>query len=209
MKLFKKTSKEYSLEQLRELIRSGKAAEELSVGNQLTITFDGKEVLYDVIGIDAEKLVNPDLKHSITIQAHTLFEERAFNNTDKGSETNIWETSDIRAYLNSEEYAARFADLIPYLQKVYKDNADRNPTEETFFLLSLDEYKEDKTPYPFYKGGEINRVKADENGETDWHWTRSASRGNAYNAWLVSAGGYAYSNNARDAIRFAPACVIG
>ncbi|MBQ8279712.1 MAG: hypothetical protein IJZ23_07720 [Roseburia sp.] len=209
MKLFKKTSKEYSLEQLQELIRSGKAAEELSVGDQLTVTFDGKEMLYDIIGIDVEKLVNPDLKHSITIQAHTLFEERAFNNTDKGSETNIWETSDIRAYLNSEEYAARFTGLIPYLQKVYKENADRNPTEETFFLLSLDEYKEDKTPYPFYKGGEINRVKADENGETDWHWTRSAFRGYACSAWSVGAGGYASNYNARYALRFAPACVIG
>lgn len=209
MKLFKKTSKEYSLEQLRELIRSGKAAEELNVGDQITVTFDGKEVLYDIIGIDAEKLVNPDLKHSITIQAHTLFEERAFNNTDKGSETNIWETSDIRAYLNSEEYAARFADLVPYLQKVYKDNADRKPTEDTFFLLSLDEFEEDKTPYPFYKGGEISRVKATENGETDWHWTRSAYRGYAYITWIVYAGGYANDNYARYALRFAPACVIG
>ena len=53
-------------------------------------------------------------------------------------------------------------------------------------------------------------VKVNQEQETEWHWTRSASRDNAYGTWSVNASGYVgYYYDAVYSIRFAPACVIG
>lgn len=41
-----------TLEELRKIIREGRAAEVLAVGDQIYIDFDGAAVPYDVIGID-------------------------------------------------------------------------------------------------------------------------------------------------------------
>lgn len=43
-----------TLEELRKIIREGRAAEVLAVGDQIYIDFDGTAVPYDVIGIDAD-----------------------------------------------------------------------------------------------------------------------------------------------------------
>ena len=43
-----------TLEELRKIIREGRAAEVLAVGDQIFIGFDGAAVPYDVIGIDAD-----------------------------------------------------------------------------------------------------------------------------------------------------------
>ena len=195
---------QYTLDELRDIVRAGKAAEVFNIGDQLLIKFDGKEVPYDIIGMDAEKLVNTEHKHSITIQAHELIEERPFDSKC----SNVWRTSELREYLSSEEYLKRYEDLVPYLAAVVKENSDGQDTEELFFVLSKEEYKEETTPYPYYKK-EINRVKAGEDGETDWHWTRSAHRGYACITWHVStSGGVSYYYYAYYASRCAPACVI-
>ena len=115
----------------------------------------------------------------------------------------------MREYLNSTAFFARFGeDLRPYLVPVIKD-VDGEESTELVFLLSKEEFEEDTTPYPCYKK-EINRVKADENGCTDWHITRSAYRGGGCLTWYVHASGnvngYDYAYNAW---RCAPACVIG
>ena len=105
----------------------------------------------------------------------------------------------------------------PYLVPVIKD-VDGEESTELVFLLSKEEFKEETTPYPYYKK-EINRVKADENGCTDWHITRSASRGlgcntwsvyrgYGYSSWYVSTSGSVYDGSAYGAWRCAPACVI-
>ena len=202
------TEKSYELEELRKLIRAGKAAEVLKVGDQIYITFDGKEVPYDVIGIDAEKLVNKNLKHSVTIQAHELIEERPFDTTGRYG-NNCWRTSELREYLSSQEFYNRYADLVPYVAAVEKENTDGENTEELFFILSKEEYETETTPYAYYDK-EIKRVKADADGYTDWHWTRSAHRGNSYYTWYVYAGGHVHNGHyAIDARRCAPACAIG
>ena len=64
-----------TLEELRKLIREGRAAEVLAVGDQIYIDFDGAAVPYDVIGIDADTPAAEELKHTVTIQAHELIEE--------------------------------------------------------------------------------------------------------------------------------------
>lgn len=201
LKTFEK--QRFTLRELHEIVKVGKAREYMNEESQIYLLFDGKEVPYDVIGIDVDKPVNQNIKHTITIQAHTLLEERVYN-----SSGNDWATSEMREYLNSTAFFERFGeDLRPYLVPVIKETNGEESTE-LVFLLSKEEFKEDTTPYPYYKK-EINRVKADENGCTDWHITRSAYRGSGYNAWYVSTSGNVFYNSAYSAWRSAPACAIG
>lgn len=193
----------FTLDELQVIIRAGKAREYMREGNQIYLSFDGEEVPYDVIGIDAEKPTTQNVKHTVTIQAHTLLEERVYN-----SKGNDWKSSEMREYLNSTAFFERFGeDLRPYLVPVIKD-VDGEESTELVFLLSKEEFEEDTTPYPYYKK-EINRVKADENGCTDWHITRSAFRSGRYNAWYVGPSGIVHDHYARQAWRGAPACAIG
>lgn len=192
-----------TLDELQAIIKAGKARDYMTEGNQIYLLFDGKEVPYDVIGIDVEKPATQNVKHTVTIQAHTLLEERVYNSTG-----NDWKSSEMREYLNSTAFFERFGeDLRTYIVPVIKD-VDGEESTELVFLLSKEEFKEETTPYPYYKK-EINRVKADENGCTDWHITRSASRGGGYDTWSVITSGSVYSNGAYYAWRCAPACVIG
>lgn len=194
----------FTLDELRAIIKAGKARDYMTEGNQIYLLFDGKEVPYDVIGIDVEKPATQNVKHTVTIQAHTLLEERLYN-----SKGNDWKSSEMREYLNSTAFFGRFGeDLRPYLVPVIKD-VDGEESTELVFLLSKEEFKEETTPYPYYKK-EINRVKADENGCTDWHITRSAYRGYGYFTWYVTTSGYVDTHGgASSAWRCAPACVIG
>lgn len=103
--------------------------------------------------------------------------------------SNEYEGSDMQKYLREE-----FPLTVPEeLREVV--------TEEGFFLLSLEEIKK-------YMPRPADRVFVNEDGETDWWWTRSAYRGYAYNTWYVNAGGYVNSYYASYAYRCAPACRI-
>lgn len=179
---------------------------EIKVGNQIGVEMDGELATFDVIGIGEENPVEKDDKTLcyVTIQLHDLLEERPFD--IKGAwGSNEWETSEIREYLNSFEFMNRFADLPEHLAKVWKKNNSGEDTADMFFLLSVDEYDPDKTPYSFYHN-QRNRVKFGPDDRTDWHWTRSANRGNATYTWLVSSTGtVTYAINA---YRFSPACVL-
>lgn len=105
------------------------------------------------------------------------------------SGSNVYEGSDMQKYLREE-----FPLTVPEeLREVV--------TEEGFFLLSLEEVKK-------YMPRQADRVFVNEDGETDWWWTRSAARGNASNAWNVGTGGYVYYYGAGYAHRCAPACII-
>ena len=202
-----KYKKTFTLDELRALIRNGEIQNHVSVGDTIWIMFDGKEVPYDVIGFDVEELADKTLDHSMTIQAHVAIEAREFDTKgDYGS--NVWADSELREYLQSDEFKERFADLIPYLAKVKKNNSNGEQTEDLFFLLSKEEFDPEETPYEFYEN-KANRVKFTEDGNTCRHWTRSASRGYSYNAWCVySDGNVNHGNPALWAGRCAPACTI-
>ncbi len=168
-----KTTQPISLEWIQEVVRLGRARDYFSEGDTIDIEFDGEVIQHDIIGIDAEKLVDKSLEHSITIQMHDLvMEERPFDTTgDYGS--NVWETSELRKYLHSEEFRERYKKLIPYLTKVVKENNSGDDTEDLFFLLSADEVDPKKTPYKYYEDV-TNRQKKNADGETDYHRLRSA-----------------------------------
>ena len=194
-----------TLEELRKIIREGRAAEVLAVGDQIFIDFDGAAVPYDVIGIDADTAAAEELKHTVTIQAHELIEERPFDTKGRYG-SNDWETSELREYLNSETYAARCAELAKYAIPVTKMNTNGRKTVDTFFLLSVDEYDAKDTPYEYYKDKPYRAAKDDYN---DWHRTRSAYRGGSYDTWCVNSSGYVTYSTANDSVRCAPACAIG
>lgn len=199
-----------TLEELRKFIREGRAAEVLAAGDQIYIDFDGAAVPYDVIGIDVDTPAAEELKHTVTIQAHELIEEHPFD-TKGNYGSNDWETSELREYLNSEEYAARYAELAEYAIPVTKMNTNGRKTVDTFFLLSVDEYNAKNTPYEYYKDKPYRAAKHAKDDFNDWHRTRSAYRGNSYDTWYVtSSGGVgSYGGGAYNSVRCAPACAIG
>lgn len=199
-----------TLEELRKIIREGRAAEVLAVGDQIYIDFDGAAVPYDVIGIDADTPAAEELKHTVTIQAHELIEERPFDTKGRYG-SNDWETSELREYLNSKTYAARCAELAKYAIPVTKMSTNGKKTVDTFFLLSVGEYDAKDTPYEYYKDKPYRAAKHAKDDYNDWHWTRSASRGYSYYAWCVDSSGGVYSGYgaANGSVRCAPACAIG
>ena len=180
------------LETFQAVIRNGEAAKTFKVHDKIVLTFDGREELHEIIGIDAEELVDKNLKNSVTIQPVRLIgEEMAFDEDG----CNDWSKCSLRKYINSKEFISRYAeDVEKYAALVIKKNGNYEDTQDRFFLLSKDEVC---GGYPAFK-----------NGETDWHRLRSAGRGNAYNTWYVVACGSVVSGNAIVANRFAPAWVV-
>lgn len=105
------------------------------------------------------------------------------------SGSNEYEGSDMQKYLREE-----FPLTVP-------QELREAVTEEGFFLLSLEEIKK-------YMPRPADRVFVNEDGESDWWWTRTAGRGYAYITWTVYSGGYVGYGSASSAIRCAPACII-
>ena len=105
------------------------------------------------------------------------------------SGSNVYEGSDMQKYLREE------------FPQTVQEELREVVTEEGFFLLSLEEIKK-------YMPRPADRVFVNEDGETDWWWTRSANRGSAHSTWSVSTGGTVHSYLAYYALRCAPACII-
>lgn len=189
-------------EQLEEIIETGKAKEFFGGKGSISTEMEGVGVVvFDIIGYDAEKLAE-DKQHSITLWMRNLILDKMAFNVENN---NKWEESDIRKHINSEEFINRFeTGFRELICPVYKDNGDYVDTVDRFFLLSKEELKGGYE----YINTEADRVKVDENGETDVHWTRSAHRGNANNAWYVATSGFVGNYYANWANRFSPACVI-
>lgn len=122
----------------------------------------------------------------IIIQKVTGLKEMAFN----ANGSNKYEGSDIQRYLQ-EEFPKEVPEWL------------RKEAEETggFFLLSKEEVEE-------YLPREIDRIICDEDGDTDWWWTRSANRTNSYHVWYSSPSGNVSTYYASYAIRCAPGVYI-
>lgn len=198
----RKIKESMSWEEIGQIVYEGRAREFFGERGSISVEIEGVgTAIFDIIGYDAEKLMDSG-KHSMTLwMRDLLFEERPFSTEGN----NKWEESDIRKHINSEEFINRFeTGFRELICPVYKDNGDYVDTVDRFFLLSK---KELEGGYE-YINTEADRVKVDENGETDVHWTRSASRGGANRAWYVDTSGSVGSGHANWAYRFSPACVI-
>lgn len=197
---------EYTWRQIENILAAGKARETFGDDGQITVQVEGiGEAVLNILDYDKDKATDKDM-HTMTLQfADLLFDEMPFDENG----CNKWEKSSIRKYMNSIEFKERFEEgfkrlLVPVL----KENDDRQETLDTFFLLSVDEMKDDEKKYRRFRT-EHDYVKVNADQKTDWYWTRTAYRGNAYNTWYVGAsGGVSDCGYAMYSIRFAPACVI-
>lgn len=68
-----------SWETLLHLVRSGKAGEFIKIGDQFVSSKDGKEILWDVIGIDYDIPADEDKKHSLTLQMRECYVNMPFS----------------------------------------------------------------------------------------------------------------------------------
>lgn len=206
MKITKTIEKEYTWEQVEEILAAGKAKEEFGLGGELTVKVEGiGDVVMQAIDFDRERVVIPGTRHNMTLQFRDLIlPERPFDINGK----NIWRTSSLRAELNDLEFINRFEEgFRKLLVPVLKDNSDGLNTEDTFFLLSKDELKDEKKRYAFFET-EKDCVKINRKKDTAWYWTRSAYRGSAYFTWYVNTSGYVGNSSASTAFRPSPACVL-
>lgn len=192
---------EYTWEQIEEILAAGKARETFGEDGQITVQVEGiGTALLNILDYDKDKAADPDMR-TMTLQFADLpFDENGCNK---------WEESSIRRNMNSIGFKERFEEgfrrlLVPVL----KENGDREATLDTFFLLSVEEMKDEEKKYQRFRS-ERDCVKVNPEQETDWNWTRSANGGGTSNAWNVNAYGYVYGISAVYSYRFAPACVIG
>lgn len=192
--------------QIEEILAAGKARETFGEDGQITVQVEGiGTALLNILDYDKDKTADPDMR-TMTLQFADLpFDEMPFD--EKGS--NKWEESSIRRHINSTAFKEKFEEgfrrlLVPVL----KENGDREATLDTFFLLSVEEMKAEEKKYQRFRS-ERDCVKVNPEQETEWHWTRSAYRGNSYSTRYVDSSGYVNDSNAIYAYRCAPACVIG
>lgn len=193
---------EYTWEQIEEILAAGKARETFGEDGQITVRVEGiGTALLNILDYDKDKTADSDMR-TMTLQ----FADLPFD--ENGS--NKWEESSIRRNINSTAFKEKFEEgfrrlLVPVL----KENGDREATLDTFFLLSVEEMKDEEKKYQRFQS-EGDYVKVNPNQETAWHWTRSAYRGYSCAAWCVYSSGYVgYDHSAVGANRCAPACVIG
>jgi len=190
-------------ENLKHYIEIGNAKKFFGENASMKVQVEGLgSVVFDVLDYDKEKLADANKKHSVTLAVRDLiFDPMTFSKNGE----NGWETSDIRQYINSEEFINRFEpEFRNLLCKVYKNNKWEKDTLDMFFLPSVEEVKGE---YAFFKN-EKKRVKITPEEEKDWYWTRSAYRGLAYGAWCVSPSGHIISGHASWTCRICPVCVI-
>lgn len=198
----RKIKESMSWEEIGQIIYEGRSREVFGEKGSISVEIEGVgTAIFDIIGYDVEKLMDSG-KHSMTLwMRDLLFEEMPFS----AEGNNKWEESDIRKHINSEEFINRFeTGFRELICPVYKDNGECIDTVDRIFLLSKEELEGGYE----YINTEADRVKVDENGETDVHWTRSAYRGSALCAWCVSTSGGVGGSDAYWAHRFSPACVI-
>lgn len=206
MKVRTVSEKEYTWGEIKNILAAGKAKETFGIEGQLTVKIDGKkEAVLNILDYDKDRVTEQGV-NTMTVQFRDLiFQELPFDENG----CNRWKKSSIREYLNGKEFKDMIEEgfrnmIIPAIKECDSDEE----TVDDFFLLSIEEMKDEEKKYARFRT-ERDKVKVDESGSTDWHWTRSAYRGNSSHTWYVHSYGYVYYGHAAGALRFAPACVIG
>lgn len=198
------TKKNYTWEEVGDILEAGKGEETFGLG-EMTVKVEGVgTAVLKILDYDKDKSMDPTA-HTATVWFERLeFDEKPFD--ENGS--NQWAKCSLRKDVNSVEFKSRFEEgFRKLLTPVLKKNDGGEDTLDTFFLLSREELEGEER----YRGIETekDRIKVNPDGETDWHWTRSAYRGNAFYAWHVYPSGGVYDYYlATSAHRFAPACVL-
>ena len=129
---------------------------------------------------------------------------------------NIWRDCSLRKWLNGpamEGFDKRDRSVIKPVETISYTNNEKSEevitTTDSLWLLSMDQIGLHRGT-PTVEGTEYPYFKNEDNREIGTWWRlRSAYRGYAVYAWIVStSGGVFYYGYARGAFRCAPACVI-
>ena len=95
----------------QQIVRSGKANEYFNIGDQLVSTYNGKNIIWEVIGIDVDAPASSQHIHSMTIQSKDIlhylqFDAEEPNNPDSNRQkygNNRYIYSAVKQWLNSNE----------------------------------------------------------------------------------------------------------
>lgn len=203
--------------EVQRVVRSGQASKVFNIGDQLICTKNGVAHVWDIIGIDCDTPLNPNYKHSITLQLNTSIENRAFDD-----DSNDYSLSSVREYLN-EDYLTGFdEDFLSVLGGIRKSellyNTDEEseaddvyPESDVFFLLSEDEIS--TFPYEFYSSADIDstvRIKSTgikNTGLANW-WLRTGAESETAAVIVNTNGAITSGSITRSSYYLAPACVI-
>ena len=96
---------------MQHIVRQGLADKLFKVGDQFVSSYDGKEIIWEVIGIDVDTPADSNFTHSMTIQTKDCLHNIQFdapepNNPDSGRKNNgnnRYIHSAVRQWLNSSE----------------------------------------------------------------------------------------------------------
>jgi hypothetical protein len=202
---------------VQNIIRAGEASNYFDIGDELVSLYDGREIIWQVIGIDVDTPSDNSFTHGMTIQTKDCVENRVWESAND----NRYINSSIRAYLNSSFLGKLDPELSAVIGQVNKKVAVRDAIggQDSFsdkvFLLSVKEadlgdegVTTGEFVYPFYDGkGDANRIKNLDGSAGNW-WLRSPLVSSPSLVRLVLTSGAVHRLNARDAHGVSPACVI-
>jgi hypothetical protein len=202
---------------IRNIIRAGEASNYFDVGDELISLYDGREIIWQVIGIDVDTPSDSNYTHSMTIQTKDALETGQWSS----AYDNRYINSNIRTYLNGSFLSKIDSELSAVIGLVNKKVAVRDSIggQDSFadkvFLLSQKEVDlggEGVTTgefvYPFYDGnGNADRIKY-RNGTTSTWWLRSPRVSSSYEVFRVSQSGTLGYGISTNVIGLSPACVI-
>ena len=198
------TKKNYTWDEVGDILEAGKGEEAFGLG-KMTVKVEGVgTAVLKILDYDKDKSAMDPTARTATVWFKRLeFDERPFD--ENGS--NQWAKCSLRKDINSVEFKSRFEEgFRKLLTPVLKKNDGGEDTLDTFFLFSREELEGEGR----YRGIETekDRIKVNPEGETDWHWTRSAYRDIAGLTCFVNPSGSVYGSTATGALRFDPACVL-
>ncbi len=202
---------------IQNIVRKGKTTDFFSVGDELISNYDGREIIWQVIGIDVDTPSDSNYTHSMTIQTKDVIENKVWDSAND----NRYINSSIRAYLNSSFLSNLDPELSAVIGLVNKkvavrdDFGGQDSFSDKVFLLSMKEVdlgdEGDTTGefvYPFYNGkGDADRIKNLNGSPMNW-WLRSPLIFVSFVVRRVSLFGSISDDYAERGAGVSPACVI-
>ena len=126
---------------IQSLVRNGTFANFYSVGDQLTVKYNGNDTLWDIVAIDVAAPADTSLTHSATLMPHDclellMFDNKEPNNSNSGRKNygnNRYLYSNIRQWLNSSAAAGSW-----YTNQHSADAAPDYATTKAGFMSYFD-----------------------------------------------------------------------
>jgi hypothetical protein len=182
-----------SISEVAEIVREGRAHECLNIHD--TIFCAGYDL--EIIGINHDKDYIHHDKPTITLMAKQLLPEREMHG---GACENGWVNTDLRNWLNGDFINQLPEELTRCICETMKitHNAEGKaiktadklfiPSESELFGSAIWSDHEDGPRYEAFATCK-DRKRFDDDGDSDWYWTRSTA-GSASNFCPVGYGGY-------------------